>query len=184
VVNLSFHPIAEETEEMWRLVLEWRNSPPVRFQMLDQSPIDWETHCRWIGSQKEPSPNSLARVAYGGGRPLGVISLNRIDRKQSHSDWGMYIGVPELRGRGFGNAMVDEILRWGFDEERLARLYTSVLSDNVAALGLYLKKGFRLEGNWRNHVMARDGRYLDLLWLGLQRAEWSEKRGQTPSSPQ
>jgi len=70
--------------------------------------------------------------------------------------------------------MLDEILRWGFVDKKLFRLYTSVLANNFNALRLYLKKGFRLEGNWQAHVLSEDGRRIDLFWVGMSSSSWEK----------
>ncbi|MBL3593107.1 MAG: UDP-4-amino-4,6-dideoxy-N-acetyl-beta-L-altrosamine N-acetyltransferase [Synergistaceae bacterium] len=167
MMDLSFCPLVEENEDVWKLVLEWRNSTSIRSQMLNQSPIKWEEHCLWIAKQSGPEPRSLARVVYYESKPIGVISLNQLDVKQGHSNWGMYIGEDEMRGMGIGKAMLDEVIRWGFVDKGLRRLYTSVLANNTKAMGLYVSRGFKIEGNWRDHVLLESGRCVDLIWVGM-----------------
>ncbi len=166
-MSLEFIPIAEVPVDVQRLVLSWRNSPDIRSKMLNQRIISWEEHLSWTKQQMIEFPNCIAKVAYEGQNPFGVISLNKIDREQKHSDWGMYIGNPAFRGKGLGTLLLEEIIRWGFQDLGLFKLYTSVLANNVRALSLYLKRGFQLEGNWRAHVLMPNGKRVDLLWLGL-----------------
>ncbi|NLL37097.1 MAG: UDP-4-amino-4,6-dideoxy-N-acetyl-beta-L-altrosamine N-acetyltransferase [Fretibacterium sp.] len=157
------------------LILKWRNSPEVRAQMLRQHLISEEEHARWLETVSKAGASTFVRVAFWGDRPFGVVNLSDVDRAFSCALWGLYIGEPDLRGRGLGKALLAHLLFWGFEELSLYRLYASVLEKNTAAQVLYGKAGFRDEGVWKGHVLTERGRQ-DLLWVGMTAPEWPRYR--------
>ncbi len=171
-----FADVRDVPEAVRRRLLLWRNAPDVRCRMVHQEEISEEDHARWLAGLEREGSLRRVRVAHWRGVPFGVVALDDLDLVAGSASWGLYIGEPDYRGRGLGKRMLEEILRWGFEELGLYRLYTSVLSDNVEALGLYLKRGFRIEGNWREHVRKPDGGRVDLIWVGMLRSAEEARR--------
>lgn len=173
--SLTYRDLLDVGTELQEQVRLWRNSDGVRCSMVRQDLIDEEGHRRWIDSLRTRKDQQIIRVAFCEGIPFGVVTLKDLDRSMAVGDWGFYIGDPSYRGRGLGRILLFEILRWGFEEEGLVRLYTSVLGSNPKALILYLETGFELEGCWRRHVRTPEGR-TDLYWVATFREAWERDR--------
>ena len=173
---LTYRDLTELSPALQEQVRLWRNTPEIRSSMVCQHPITPEEHARWLEFLGRHPQRQRVRVAFADHEPFGVITLKDLDLAAGMSDWGMYIGDPRFRGRGLGNALLFEILRWGFDETELYRLYTSVLASNPQALTMYLRAGFELEGCWRRHVPLAEGGRGDLLWVAMLREGWEERR--------
>lgn len=156
-------------------LLDWRNRDDIRKNMIGDSKISQFDHSSWLDSLKNENPTSQVRLVFFKDSPIGVIYLGDIDDKNGCSSWGFYIGDDSFRGMGLGRYMLMEILRWGFSDLGLRRLYTSVLSTNERALAMYIRHGFRVEGCWREHLL-RDGKAVDLYWMGMLRSEWAPSR--------
>jgi RimJ/RimL family protein N-acetyltransferase len=86
------------------------------------------------------------------------------------------IGKPELWGKGYGREGLELALGFAFRELNLYRVQLSVFSYNERAIGLYEKLGFQREGVCREFLHRDDTRY-DMIWYGLLRREWEERRG-------
>ena len=65
------------------------------------------------------------------------------------------------------------MLQQAFDVLNLERVYLFVADYNARARNLYTTSGFKHEGTLRHHV-ALDGRYYDLLVMGLLRSEFAD----------
>ena len=63
------------------------------------------------------------------------------------------------------------MLRFGFAQMNLHRIYQRVFAENKRAIRLYEKMGFQHEGRWRQNEF-RHGRYHDTLWMSILRHEW------------
>ena len=65
------------------------------------------------------------------------------------------------------------ILDIAFNELGLNRVYLNVFPENKRAIALYLKCGFKYEGEFQQHVFVR-GEYKNLEWYGILREEYNE----------
>ena len=171
-IALRYQNILEADEEIREKVRIWRNSSRVKQYMISWKEITVEEHAAWLRRLSSKYSSQVVRVAFDGNIPIGVITLKDLDRASGRSDWGIYIGDPAYEGHGFGRKMLTDLLSWGFEEERLFRLFTSVTADNVSAIGMYLRAGFHFEGRFEKHVLRENGSRIDLLWMALFHDDW------------
>lgn len=70
------------------------------------------------------------------------------------------IGIKqEFTGQGLGSKLFSAMEEW-CREKGLHRLELTVMKHNIAALRLYEKNGFRIEGS-KMHSLVMDGEYID-----------------------
>jgi len=81
------------------------------------------------------------------------------------------IGEDEQRSRGYGREALTLAVEFAFRELNLYRLQLTVFAYNHAAIALYERLGFQIEGTFRE-FMERDGERYDMLLYGLLRPEW------------
>jgi len=96
---------------------------------------------------------------------VGSINLFNIDDKNGTFTIGVIIGT-EYRGNGFGTAAMRILLRFAFCERRLNKFHSTVLEENIASITMLRKIGCIEEGKVSQMVYT-DGKYLDLILLGL-----------------
>lgn len=72
----------------------------------------------------------------------------------------------EWRGRGVGSALVAGAIDRG-RERGVHKLSLGVFPHNDAAIALYRKHGFEVEGRRRKHVRRANGELWDLIDMGL-----------------
>ena len=112
--------------------------------------------------------------------PIGIIHLSAIDPKLIHhrrSGIGINI-VRRYQGQGFGSEAVKWVLRWGFHYAQLHRIELAAFEYNKGAVKLYERLGFVPEGRKRDFLWF-EGRYWDLIMLGMLEGEWRERYGET-----
>ena len=122
-------------EELWRMRLADACAPG----KLDL-PLAAELHGEVVGS--------------AGLHPVGSATRRR------HA---MTLGVSVARvaqGRGVGSALMAAMCDYADRWIGALRIELSVYTDNEAAIALYRKFGFEIEGTYRGYAM-RDGRYVD-----------------------
>ncbi len=93
---------------------------------------------------------------------IGLVSLCNIDYLNRSAVLHLMIGNKENRGKGIGTFAVNEMLHHAFHNLNLHRVELSVLEDNMAAIHLYEKCGFELEGRKRQSNF-KNGEYKDML---------------------
>jgi len=104
---------------------------------------------------------------------IGHIELDRISYTQgTASVCRVLIGPPEMRGKGYGQSLIREILRYAFENLVLRRVDLQVYAFNTSAIASYERVGFKREGCLRKHYKYGDELW-DLIWMGILREEWA-----------
>lgn len=152
-------------------VLEWRNSPEVATYMYRDDPIAASEHAEWFPTTLSDSPTSRYRVAEIEGKPVGWLSLTRIDRRNRSCEWGGYLAPSVSRGAGVGRKILGLSLEMAFGELGLNRVVVEVLEGNDRALGLYESLGFRREGLLRERAWQTAGPR-DVITMAILASEW------------
>ncbi|WP_338131255.1 GNAT family N-acetyltransferase [Cohnella rhizosphaerae] len=104
---------------------------------------------------------------------IGQIGLDAIDWKNRCGRIGIVIGKLERCGQGLGTEAMRLLCEYAFKELNLNRLELEVYDFNERAYRSYLKCGFVEEGRLRQKLY-RNGRYADVIQMGLLRSEWTE----------
>ena len=91
---------------------------------------------------------------------IGTCQLHSISAVHRHAELQIRIGDVKQRGHGYGTDAVQLLLKFGFDDLNLHRIFLHVFADNKAAVRTYEKCGFKREGILR-HAAHIDGRYVD-----------------------
>jgi ribosomal protein S18 acetylase RimI-like enzyme len=136
---------------------------------------------RWLALLEAPPParvrsfvlnglrNGMAQfVAVDDGRVVGWCDVNpRTHETLRHSGvLGMGVAASH-RGRGIGAALLRATLE-AASARGIARVELIVRADNAAAIALYQKHGFELEGRLR-HYMIVDGVSYDALAMASRK---------------
>lgn len=114
---------------------------------------------------------NLAICLRSTGEHIGNVYLGQIDWVSRRAFLGIFIGSAGQRGNGYGREAMQLVLAHAFQDLHLNRVFLEVLADNAAAIRLYEKCGFALEGRFREHVF-KHGSYQDVLIMGIQEHEF------------
>lgn len=104
------------------------------------------------------------------GALVGVFRIDRLDPLNRNVFVGADV-APALRGQGYAKEMFGYFFRYLFDQCGLHRVALVTLETNAPAIALYRKLGFVEEGRERQSIF-RDGRFQDLIAMGLLADEW------------
>lgn len=107
---------------------------------------------------------------------IGSIGLHHRNRRESTSEFGIGIFEPDYVGKGYGSDAITVLLRWAFRVQNYRRIWLTTAGDNPRAIRAYEKCGFVHEGRLREHVFS-NGEYVDLVQMGMLRAEWEARQG-------
>ncbi|MBX3055260.1 MAG: GNAT family N-acetyltransferase [Anaerolineae bacterium] len=110
---------------------------------------------------KETLPGLYRYVAEVDGRVVGIATLHQSQNPREHHAAGLGMMVhPDYWGRGIGSQLLDALVRLADNWLQLTRVELEVNTDNPAAIRLYEKHGFDIEGNHKLHAYG-DGRIAD-----------------------
>jgi len=126
-------------------------------------PYTRETIERWLGNLQ----NLIAMVALDGDRIVGHAQITKFvrPRRMGTADLLIYLHQ-DFHSVGLGTAMLTRLLELA-KRDGLHRLNVDVMAENKAAVRLYEKLGFKVEGVKREAYLGEDGRYHDELIMGL-----------------
>ncbi|MGD8795199.1 MAG: GNAT family protein [Anaerolineae bacterium] len=151
--------------------VEWFNDPVVLEYFGRYRPLSLTEEEEWY-EQMLQDPKTCNFAVELEGRHVGGAGFDKIDGRNASAEVGLFIGLPELWDQGLGFDVLQSLLRFGFEQLNLNRIYLRVFARNERAVHLYEKLGFRHEGRWRQ-AEFRNGQYQDMLWMSVLREEWA-----------
>jgi putative acetyltransferase len=115
----------------------------------------------WAERLGRDAASNYIFVALDGDEIIGHAGLHGSRNARRQHAWGLGISLREdWQGRGVGTRLMATLIDLADNWLGALRLELTVFSDNLAALALYRKFGFEVEGVHRAFAL-RDGRYVD-----------------------
>ena len=109
------------------------------------------------------SPNDYTLVAESEGKVIGHVTIFLSNKPRERHSASIAIAVhPEAQGKKVGEILLTNAINQADNWLNLLRLELEVYPDNEAALSLYKKVGFSLEGEKRCCTF-KAGKYVNLL---------------------
>ncbi|HLJ67593.1 MAG TPA: GNAT family protein [Chloroflexota bacterium] len=97
-------------------------------------------------------------------RPIGMCGLRDLDWQSRNAVFGISIGEPDCRGKGYGTEATILTLDQAFIVMGLNTVLLDVLATNRAGLRAYAKAGFREIGRWRESALV-NRQYVDTVFM-------------------
>jgi len=126
----------------------------------------------FIAGSLDPGKLWLAITLRSDGRQIGGIGL-RVDEHHRHAELGYWLGVPYW-GKGYATEAGREMVRYGFEDLKLHRIFASHFGHNPASGKILLKLGMKHEGCQREHLLKWD-QFVDSVLYGMSQQEWKER---------
>ena len=112
-------------------------------------------------------------VSLGEGEPaLGLFGFYHWSHHHRRAEVG-YALARVYWGQGIGAQAVRAMLRYGFGQMNLHRIYAGTIADNYGSVALLEKIGFVREGTKRESSLEDDGQFHDSAMYGLLRSEYN-----------
>jgi ribosomal-protein-alanine N-acetyltransferase len=126
----------------------------------------------FIAGSLDPGKIWLAITLRSDGRQIGGIGL-RVDEHHRHAELGYWLGVPYW-GKGYATEAGREMVRYGFEDLKLHRIFASHFGHNPASGKILSKLGMKHEGCQREHLLKWD-QFVDSVLYGMSQQEWKER---------
>lgn len=156
-------------------IRQWVNNPEIVQYLSDifLYPHSMESTEAYLESMLEGSSDSRGFIIADlkGEAYIGQLNLDAIDWKNRVGRIGIVIGSVDHMGYGYGTEAMKLLLHFAFTEMNLNRLELEVYDFNERAHRCYLSCGFKEEGRLRERIY-KNGRYLDVIQMGILRSEW------------
>ena len=159
-----------------QLMCKWTNDPKVRRYSRNMWPHTIEEVKKWF----EPSPDRHTKefVVFTiyhkrDKRPIGAVGFNHINWVSRDANIFAIIGEPEYWGKGIAIEANKLLIKYGFTELNLHKIYASVHSPNARSLRAAEKLGFQKEGIIEEAEYV-DGVYHDEYQFALFKRDWTK----------
>jgi RimJ/RimL family protein N-acetyltransferase len=105
-------------------------------------------------------------------RPIGHANLRGIDYRHRTAEFGITIGDPADRGKGYGTESTRLILDYAFTALDLHNVLLDTNEYNEAAIRAYQKAGFKEIGR-RRQAYSMGGRLWDVIFMDCLASEFT-----------
>lgn len=107
---------------------------------------------------------------------IGTIGLREIDQEHLQAEMGFWIGT-DWWGNGYATEAAKRVIRYGFEELGLNRIYAHHMVRNPASGRVLEKSGMQREGLLRQRV-RKWGKFEDVAILAIVRQDWENAQKQ------
>jgi RimJ/RimL family protein N-acetyltransferase len=136
--RLIFKPVDESDIEWLR---DTRNKYKDNF--FDAHEITREQQKAWYAKYREIGTDNMFIVKLKSGEQIGTIALYDVDITNRTVKLGRVLLLEEFRQRGYAEEMVQTILKLAFDTMKLYKVKVEVHLDNINAIAIYARAGFK-----------------------------------------
>ncbi|MGL4363949.1 MAG: GNAT family N-acetyltransferase [Bacteroidales bacterium] len=102
---------------------------------------------------------------------IGNIKIDKFDWIGRTCELGILIGDKNYWGKGVGKEACSLVIQYAFHKLNFRKVLLTVYENNPAAIKLYQKLGFVMEGTLRKHIFV-EGEYIDKHFMGLFQEEF------------
>ena len=159
----------------WPAVLAYQRDPRYLrlYAWTERTPEAVQDFVQMFLDHQQADPRlkfQLAVTLKETGHLIGNCGI-RLDATETHEGNIGYELSPEEWGQGYATEAARAIVRFGFTELKLHRIWSWCVADNVGSARVLEKLGMQHEGRLR-HKEYYKGRWWDHLVYGLLEEEW------------
>ena len=156
---------------------KWINDREVAYYLMARYPYSMEFEKEFLTNAARSNEFSDMRLAIEtkDGVHIGMCGLHHGRPEDRHAELGIMIGDKDYWSSGYGTDAVSTVVRFGFEQMNLNKVSLGVFDFNERARAVYRKCGFVEEGRAREEYY-QDGRYWDIVRMGILRREWEAMR--------
>ena len=145
-----------------------RVSVETDFTSLDRDGILMtDTEMELFLDKQAHSENQITLLALLNDEIAGLVNITADQRKRVRHIGDLFIVIgKKYWNNGLGNLLLEEIVEWAQASGILRRLQLTVQTRNLAAVHLYQKYGFVIEGRQERGAYIEEGGFIDVYQMG------------------
>jgi ribosomal-protein-alanine N-acetyltransferase len=101
---------------------------------------------------------------------VGVVSFVKVNKKHRNAELGYWVGKPHWN-KGIATEAAKRILKFGFDELGLERVFSKCFFDNLPSRKVMEKLGMEYEGKFRHEVL-KENNFIDMTYYSILIEDW------------
>ncbi len=169
--------LREFVDSDWQAVLAYQRDPLYLryYPWTGRSPEDVRMFVSRFIIQQQTEPRTkfqLAVTLKSNGELVGNCGIRKDSTESNSADIGYEIS-PQRWGHGYATEAAKAILRFGFTQLNVHRVWATCIAENTASARVLEKLGMRLEGHLRENEHFKN-RWWDTLIYAILAHEWSK----------
>ena len=111
--------------------------------------------------------NQITLLAFLNDKIAGIVNITADQRKRVRHIGDLFIVIgKKYWNNGLGSLLLEEVVEWAQASGILRRLQLTVQTRNQAAVHLYQKHGFVIEGRQERGAYIEEGEFIDVYLMG------------------
>lgn len=111
--------------------------------------------------------NQITLLAFLNDKIAGIVNITADQRKRVRHIGDLFIVIgKKYWNNGLGSLLLEEAIEWAQASGILRRLQLTVQTRNQAAVHLYQKHGFVIEGRQERGAYIEEGEFIDVYLMG------------------
>ena len=145
-----------------------RVSVETDFTSLDRNGILMtDTEMELFLDKQAHSENQITLLALLNDEIAGLVNITADQRKRVRHIGDLFIVIGQKYwNNGLGSLLLEEVVEWAQASGILRRLQLTVQTRNQAAVHLYQKHGFVIEGRQERGAHIEEGEFIDVYLMG------------------
>jgi RimJ/RimL family protein N-acetyltransferase len=150
----------------------WRNNrQEVEFLCTNFRFINEEIDHDWYKTYLENRFENIRLAICSNNELVGLLYILNIDYINRNAELSIWVGNSIDRRKGYGEFGCKAALDHAFNNINLNKIYLKVLETNGAAVSLYKKLGFKIDGISRESLF-KNGKYLNVIEMSILKSEF------------
>ena len=118
-------------------------------------------------NKQASSDNQITLLAFLNDKIAGIVNITADQRKRVRHIGDLFIVIgKKYWNNGLGSLLLEEVVEWAQASGILRRLQLTVQTRNLAAVHLYQKHGFVIEGRQERGAYIEEGDFIDVYLMG------------------
>ena len=118
-------------------------------------------------NKQASSDNQITLLAFLNDKIAGIVNITADQRKRVRHIGDLFIVIgKKYWNNGLGSLLLEEVVEWAQASGILRRLQLTVQTRNQAAVHLYQKHGFVIEGRQERGAYIEEGDFIDVYLMG------------------
>ena len=158
------------------IIAEWRNNPEIHKNFFSHKFIIKSNQENWYKSLLISKEKMLFTIVEREKKnTVGFVGFDHIDYKNQQAEYGnLLIGGNNTVRKGYATEATLILLKYGFYELNIHRIYLKVFEWNKLAIQFYKKCGFIKEGILREANYSQ-GKFQNILLMSILRREFQKQ---------
>lgn len=118
-------------------------------------------------NKQASSDNQITLLAFLNDKIAGIVNITADQRNRVRHIGDLFIVIGKRYwNNGLGSLLLEEVVEWAQASGILRRLQLTVQTRNQAAVHLYQKHGFVIEGRQERGAYIEEGEFIDVYLMG------------------